>query len=114
MKSKVFVSGLMIQFLLIACQKEQIPIAMDLDCSMVSYTNTIEPLIRKSCDGAGCHGITSENGYMLTYTKLQSYVADGSFKKGVLDNRTMPEDANLTSEELGQIKCWLDEGAPEN
>ena len=114
MKWKIFASSLFIQFLLIACQKENIPIATDIDCSTVTYAAVIEPMVRQSCGGSDCHGTNARYGDMMTYTKLKPYINDGSFRKEVLDNQTMPEGANMTSQELGQIKCWLDNGAPNN
>ena len=47
MKSKIFVSGLLIQFLLIACQKKQPPIALDIDCAIVTCDAAIHPSINK-------------------------------------------------------------------
>ncbi len=111
MKCKIFVSSLLLQVLLIACQKETIPIATNIDCSTITYSDTIEPLVRQSCGGSDCHGNNAPDGDMITYTKLKPYINDGTFRKEVLDNQTMPEGSNLTSQQLGEIKCWLDNGA---
>jgi hypothetical protein len=111
MKSKIFAFSLLIQFLLIACQKENIPIAANIDCTTVTYAGTIEPLIRQSCGGSSCHGTNGRHGDMMSYAKLKPYVNNGQFKREVLDRQTMPEGSNLSSQELGQIQCWLDNGA---
>ena len=114
MKCKIFVSSLLLQLLLIACQKETIPIAANVDCNTITYSATIEPMVRQSCGGSSCHGNGAPDGDMMTYTKLKPYINDGSFKKEVLDNQTMPEGGNMTSQELGQIKCWMDGGSLNN
>ena len=112
MKYKVVVSSLIIQCFLVACQKDTIPIATNVDCSVVTYALTIEPLIRQSCAGSNSHGNNAPDGDMMTYAKLKPYVNNDSFKREVLDDQTMPEGSNLTSRQLGKIKCWLDNGAP--
>lgn len=96
-----------------SCQKGDTPIGT-VDCSTVTYSGTISPLINTYCGGSGCHGANGHNGSMTTYNNLKSYVDNGSFKREVLTKQTMPQGTSLSSDQLGQIKCWLDSGAPNN
>ena len=111
MKGKIFVSGFMLQLLFLACQKESISIAANIDCTTVTYANVIQPLLQQNCSGASCHGTNGSRGDLMTYSKLKPYVNNGSFRREVLDRQSMPEGGSLSSQELGQIKCWLDNGA---
>ncbi len=114
MKCKIFFSILAVAAVLSSCTKDPIAIAANVDCAAVSYLGTIEPMIRQSCGGSSCHGAGASNGDMMTYNKLKPYVNNGTFKGEVLNNQTMPEGGSMTSQQLGQIKCWLDSGALNN
>ncbi|MCB9267295.1 MAG: hypothetical protein H6558_19915 [Lewinellaceae bacterium] len=115
MKKVIFGFSLWALVFFFACQKQgSTPIATDVDCSTVTYTGTIAPLIARSCGGSSCHGSNGFEGDMTTYTKLIRYVNNGRFEREVLDRQTMPKNSRLTSEELGQIQCWIDNGAQDN
>ena len=115
MKKLLLVFSLLGMVLFFACQKEAItPISADVDCSTVTYSGTIAPLITQNCSGSACHGNNGQEGSLMTYTQLARYVNNGEFERVVIDRQTMPKNASLTSEQLGQIQCWLDEGALDN
>ncbi len=97
-----------------SCTKENTdPSIADVDCSTVTFSETIFPIFEQNCNTSGCHGGTSNNGIFTSYDAIKVIADNGKLKTQVLDQRTMPKGGSLTSEELGQIKCWLDAGAPE-
>ena len=97
-----------------ACQKDKTAASTDIDCSTVTYSATIQPLIQQTCSGSSCHSANGREGSLMTYSQLKVTVDNGQFRKQVLDNQTMPQGSSLSSTQLGQIKCWLDNGALNN
>lgn len=98
--------------LIISCNKaEEVPIG-DVDCNTVTFSGTIEPLFTESC--LGCHGPTSVDGNLSDYDAIKVYADNGQLQNLVLTTRNMPIGKAFTSEQLGQVKCWLDDGAPDN
>lgn len=95
-----------------SCTKETIP-QKDFDCSTVTFEQTIFPIFEQSCNNAGCHGGASYNGTFTSYEAIKAIADNGMLKTRVLDEMTMPKNGSLTANELDQIKCWLDAGAPE-
>jgi hypothetical protein len=112
--NKLSVLILFAAFILIAnaCSKDD-TIIEEVDCSTVTFTDVIFPIFEQSCNTSGCHGGTSYNPDFTTYETIKIFADNGKLQKEVLDDRTMPKTGSLTAEELGQIKCWLDAGAPE-
>lgn len=104
-------------FILAACGKDDetnlTPIA-DIDCSTVTYSAVISMLTASKCNSASCHGSGSSNGDFTDYTGIKPLADNGKLKTEVLDTQEMPRGSSLTSEQLGQFKCWLDAGAPDN
>ena len=112
MKRSLLVASFLGMVLFFACQKESItPVSTNVDCSAVTYAGTIAPLIAQNCSGSACHGSNGREGSLMTYAQLIRYVNNGEFERLVIDRQTMPRNGSLTSEELGQIQCWLDDGA---
>ncbi len=114
MRYVIFISGLLTVAFLNACQKDQTAVAADVDCSAVTYSGTIQPLVQQHCSGSSCHSSNGREVNLMTYNQLKVYVNNGEIRRQVLDNQTMPEDSQLSSTQLGQIKCWLDNGALNN
>lgn len=91
------------------------------DCNIVvSYSLDIQPIINSSCitnlgPGTGCH-----DSWILTYSSLAGKMADGTVELECLIERTMPVIPNnfgidsLTADERKSIRCWLEQGYPEN
>ena len=98
-----------------ACNKDdnKTPIA-DVDCTTVTFSGTMSNLITTNCGDSGCHGAGSTNGEFNTYEKIKVIADNGKLANRVLDRQDMPLGGSLTSNELGQIQCWLDAGAPDN
>ncbi|NOQ74124.1 MAG: hypothetical protein GQ574_19105 [Crocinitomix sp.] len=112
-KRKVIIPALML-CALAACKKStttEIPIGT-VDCATVSYTETIKPLFDANC--VSCHNTNSPDGALSNYAETKIYADNGKLKDEVLSSRSMPIGTPLTSTALGQVKCWLDAGAPSN
>jgi len=88
--------------LLASCNKNTVTC----DGSTRTYDADIKSIIDANC--VSCH--SSYNNY----DGLMSSVNDGSFEKEVLSKQSMPQNGSLSEEELTKIKCWVDQGAPEN
>lgn len=97
-----------------ACKKEKKISPGTVDCSTVTYSATIAPLISSNCGSSGCHGSGSSNGELISYTKIKPYANNGKLKSRVIDIQDMPQGGSLTADQLGQINCWLNAGAPNN
>lgn len=86
----------------------------------VSYEFEIRPIIESSCKtqagaGTGCHDAWIDN-----YSQIESLCQSGSWQNRVLVVKDMPVMPNswgidsLTSQEIQKMKCWIDQGYPEN
>ena len=85
------------------------------DGSNPTYSSTIKSIIDGNCNSSGCHNTGSSNGSFTTYTGLKPYLDNGSFKREVLEDQTMPEgSAKLSKDELNKLQCWSENGYPEN
>lgn len=86
----------------------------DVDCSTVTYSGTIQPLIEMNCSAPSCHGAGSDRGDYTTYDLFLPNVQNGKVEKRVIQDQDMPVSGPLSSTELGQLQCWIDAGAPDN
>ena len=103
---------------LLACHKDKAlaPGA----CTTISYSEEIVPIINSSCVSGlgplvGCH-----DAWIHEYHNIDNYMNNGKWQFEVLHAKTMPEIPNdfgidsLTAQELHIMKCWIDQGWPEN
>jgi len=89
------------------CRKDK-PEEIVCDGSTPTYTGQIRAIINSNCTSSACHpGFT-------TYSGLQSVVQNGMFAREVLERRSMPRNGKLSTQALVQIKCWVENGYPEN
>ena len=88
------------------------------DSSSYTYTLAIRPLLNNKC--AGCHNGASPQGGidLASYAAVKTRVDDGKLWGSVNHAAgyfAMPKNgAKLSACELGQIRKWIDAGAPEN
>lgn len=81
-----------------------------------TYETTVKPIIKTNC--VTCHN--GENGYnkndvlLNSYAALKSSIEKGKFEKVVLKKQTMPTLGPLSADNLDILRCWLDNGYPEN
>lgn len=84
------------------------------DSLNVTYSATVKPITDNNCAISGCHAAGSGNGDFTTYAGLKAKVDNGSFKKRVIEDKTMPPSGPLPASDIEKLQCWLDAGAPEN
>lgn len=78
--------------------------------SGISYSATIAPIIENSCAISGCH-----NGSQFPDFRVFRNIHDNAAQiKKLTADRTMPQDGTITQEQINQIACWVDDGAPNN
>lgn len=78
--------------------------------SGVSYSNTISGIIETKCAISGCHN-GSQAPDFRSFTNIKG---NASQIKTLTGNGTMPQEGSLTQEQIAQIACWVDDGAPQN
>lgn len=79
-----------------------------------AFSANIAPILETKCAlGAACHGEGSPNGVgpLLTYTHAKSGAA--RIKAAVMSG-AMPKNGSLTQAQINSIRCWVDNGAPNN
>lgn len=113
--------GLMVISLLSSCLKAKTEPVNAAECpTVISYSLEIEPIIHASCmtnlgPGTGCH-----DAWITNYDNVKSYLDLGIWQADVLIDKTMPKIPNdfaidsLTADELQVMKCWIDQGYPQN
>jgi hypothetical protein len=78
----------------------------------ISYSGVISPIFKTSCAAqSGCHGANSING---DWTKYESVFKKAALIKKRTGDRSMPANGSLTQNQIDQIACWVDDGAPNN
>lgn len=113
---------LILSWALLSCTKDKALRNCSGDCmpNLVSYESDIKPLIKQSCAtntgaGTGCH-----DAWVFDYENVLSRVQDGSFRRVIIEDMSMPKIPNnfniepLTQEELKLFECWICDGAPNN
>lgn len=86
-------------------------------CDTVKYSAHIAPLFTNYC--VSCHSPSGGQSPDLTdYTSLKSQVDGGRIKARLIDQlpSPMPPPGNPapTDSEIEMIKCWMENGAPNN
>lgn len=98
--------------LLPSCGEDEAPVTID--CTTVTYSGTIKALVNSNCSDSNCHGAGAPNGDYTTYDNIKGVATDGKMNSEVVVQKSMPIGSNLTDTEIAQVKCWLDDGAPNN
>jgi len=79
----------------------------------ISYTTDITPIIQSSC--IPCH-----DAWITEYSNIVDYINNDSWQNAIWGSYTMPQMPNsfgidsLTSDEVQIMKCWVEQGFPEN
>lgn len=96
-----------------ACKKDDY---QDIDCNTInaSFMSDINRIIRNNCIQSGCHNSGSLHGDFSNYAGVKGKVNNGSIEKRVLIKKDMPNSRPLSLDERKKIKCWLNNGAPQN
>ena len=80
----------------------------------VSFSKTIYPIVSSSCAVSGCHVTGRQLPTLETYAQISS---NAERIKARTSNGTMPPASSgivLSKEEIDDIACWVDAGAPNN
>lgn len=105
--------------ILSACHTDKTSPPSDCDV-IVSYSLDIKPIINSSCvtflgPGTGCH-----DSWIFQYPQVVATIENGTLVYECLTVSTMPVMPNnfgidsLTVDEKKSIKCWVEQGYPEN
>ncbi len=82
----------------------------------VSFSSTIAPLIRNNCAVSGCHQANATFPTMETYAQIKMQADGGRIRARAVEQMTMPPSGrpDLTSQQISDLKEWLDNGEPNN
>ena len=111
MRFKNIFFPLLVCAVLMSCKKDELhtPVC---DGSNPTYDADISLIIDQNC--IQCHGANSSHGDFTTYNNMNSVITNGKFEQEVLTDQTMPQNGSLSQEQLNKIKCWVENGYPEN
>jgi len=106
-----------ISLIAISCTKE-VGVPLPVGCTKTMfYAVDIKPIIDTKCATPGCHEPAGTgNGDFTVFSGVQSKVDNGTIITRVYGAKDMPSAGSpqLTADELSNLKCWLDQGAPNN
>jgi mono/diheme cytochrome c family protein len=77
----------------------------------ISYDAAIKNIIATNCAVSGCHVAGTGRANFTNLSTIQATAAQIKTRTG---NRSMPVGRTLTDEQIQQIACWVDSGAPNN
>ena len=100
-------------FLICACTKDTVAPADPCD-HVMTYDNGIREIVRTTCNFSGCHDGSSGVGNYNTYQGMERILQNGAFRQEVVIAKTMPKSGTLTDEQFEALKCWSENGYPEN
>jgi hypothetical protein len=94
------------------CQRTMI-VAVPRSSTGISYSTDIVPILARSCNFSGCHGAGTSGRDWTKYSDVKAKAGD---IKTRTSNRSMPIGSGpfLSTQEIQQIACWVDDGANEN
>jgi len=95
-------------------KKGEVPVA-EIPCDSMSYSTHIDPIIATYCIDCHTAGGTG-TGDFTSYSDLKIAADNGSLKRTVFTLKSMPPAGSpeLTDEQRANIKCWVEQGAPQN
>jgi uncharacterized membrane protein len=104
-----------ISLIVVSCTFENVK-PLPVGCtSTIFYATDIVPLMNNYC--VSCHyaGGSGPGDYTL-YSDVKAAVDNDKIKNRVFTLKDMPQAGSpqCTADELGKLKCWLDQGAPNN
>ncbi|MBK8502849.1 MAG: hypothetical protein IPL46_11885 [Saprospiraceae bacterium] len=95
------------------CTRDQVDIPEPCD-EVKSYNDAIRDILRNKCNTSGCHDGASGVGNYNSYSGVRRVVETGEFRQEVVIEKTMPKDGTLSDEEFSLLRCWSENGFPEN
>ncbi len=96
-----------------SCTKDKV--AEPEACSEVKpFNGELKSLIRNKCNLSGCHDGSIGVGNYNTYAGILDVLENGAFISQVVVQKAMPKTGSLTEQEFEDLKCWSENGFPEN
>ena len=105
--------GSLVVLLLYNCTKDIVPEPVKCDL-VVTFADGVQEVLRKKCNSSGCHDGSSGVGNYNSFKNMEGVIDNGLFRQEVFVRRTMPKEGDLTPEEFELLRCWSDNGFPEN
>lgn len=90
------------------------------DTTIVTFANTINPIIQAKCATPGCHvqgGQGAGVGIFTTYNAIMPQVNNGKLLRSITRDPAgtpMPPSGSLSACEIDKIKLWIAAGAANN
>ena len=82
------------------------------DPAVVTFSDVIKPIINTNCTVSGCHVIGTGLPDYTQFSVIQALASEIKERTAIRD---MPRGGRtLTSLEIAQIACWVDNGAQNN
>lgn len=106
----LFSAGLLL--FVFSCSKEMGDPKVEVDCSQVTFSNDIVPILNTHC--VSCHTGSFSQGDFTNYSGIKPRADNGKVKQWAVDSKLMPPSGPLPPSEIKKIQCWLDAGAPNN
>lgn len=102
-----------------SCEKDKtlIPVSCQ---TTISYSMDVVPIVQSSCmtglgPGTGCH-----DAWITEYNNIVNVIENESWQNDIWISYSMPKIPNnfaidsLTTDEIQIMKCWVEQGYPEN
>jgi len=80
----------------------------------VSFSDKVEPIVNTNCAIQGCHATGGQQPTLETYEQISS---NAEKIRTRTSNGTMPPSSSgirLSQEDIDDIACWVNAGAPDN
>lgn len=106
---KTLLVSTLVSITILSCSKTSPACGEKVDCSTVTYSGTIKPLIEDKCSLSGCHS-SSWN----TYSGILTIVNNGELYDQVVATENMPQSGSMSCEQRADVECWINAGAPNN
>ncbi len=112
MGKALIISTIFIVLTFVSCHKGK-TLAPGSCVTTISYTTDIIPIIQSSC--MECH-----DTWITEHNNIVNYINNESWQNAIWGSYTMPKMPNnfgidsLTSDEIQIMKCWVEQGFPEN
>ena len=110
---KIYVKALFLIVLIVGCTKDTVP-EPEGCVEIPTFDQSVREIIRNKCNFSGCHDGSSGVGNYNSYRGLERVLDNGEFKQLVLIEKTMPRSGTLSPEEFESLRCWTENGFPEN
>lgn len=81
-----------------------------------AWTADVQPIINTYCAISGCHDASFPNANYTTYQGIKDKADNGSLYNRLFNLANMPPATapQPSSLELQKIRCWIEDGAPQN